>query len=178
MVDAHGRGYIACDSLGSDGYTGQQYANPKVFAKGGMLIGYTSSYRMGQLLQYGLTLPEHKPGQNLDEYMHVDFVESVRSLLRDNGYLKIDYNVESGGTFMVITSGRLYVMTRDLALMEGADTFNAVGSGEHYARAVLQTLSNEVLIDISPREALETAISVASKYVVSVGGIIHHLGSK
>ena len=101
----NGRGYIAGDSLGSNGYTKGVCKTRKVFRKGDLLIGYTSSYRMGQLIQYRLELPERHG--DLDEYLHVHFVDAVRKTLSEHGYMKIDSNREKGGTFLVVAEGRI-----------------------------------------------------------------------
>lgn len=173
LIDCKGVGHIASDSLGSNGHTKGIYKNSKIFKKGGLLIGYTSSYRMGQLLEHHLSLPPRKVDQTIESYMYVDFVSAVRQLLKDHGYLKIDGNRESIGTFLIITEGRIFMMEDNMALLESADGFDACGSGMHYAQAVLHILAKQG--KLGPKAMLTQAIDTASKYVVSVGGEVRYL---
>lgn len=173
IIDSSGVGHIASDSIGSNGHTKSTYKNKKIFSKGSMLIGYTSSYRMGQLLEHSLTLPERKVSQTVEHYMYVDFVKAVRELLKTNGFLRVESNEESIGTFLILTDGRLFKMCGDLSLLESGDDFDACGSGEDYALAVLHTLKEQG--KMTPKSMLTAAIATASKYVVSVGGDISYL---
>lgn len=174
IIDQDGVGHIASDSLGSNGHTKDVYKNQKIFQLGNMLIGYTSSYRMGQLLQYELSLPPRKVGQSLDKYMYTDFIASVRSLMKDHGYLRVDANVERIGSFLIVTEGRIYQMQDDLSLLETEDRFGSCGSGEFHAIATMHTLSKRK-IRMSAEEILREAIETASKYVATVGGDVRIL---
>lgn len=173
IIDHKGVGHIACDSLGSNPRTKSVYATPKIFTVGDMLLGFTSSYRMGQILQYRLTLPVAVVDQDLDTWMHIDFVDAVRICLRDNGFLKIENNEELGGTFLIVVAGRIFTMQDDLSLLESLDNFEACGSGEDHARATMNAAVNHGIKN--PRRILTEAIEAATKYVPSVGGEIHIL---
>ncbi len=173
LIDRDGKGHIASDSLGSNGYTKGVYKNAKIFKKGNVLFGYTSSYRMGQLLEYGLTLPERKVNQSLEEYIYMDFVESVRSLLKSSGYLIIDNNSEVIGQFIVIIEGRIFKIQEDLALLEPSEPFDTCGSGEDYAKSAIDILKTHT--KLSSKKILTLAIETASKYVATVGGEVRYL---
>ena len=58
--------YLGADSLGSNGHSKSEYRFPKVFQNGDFLIGYTSSFRMGQMLQYELDLSDIHPKECWD----------------------------------------------------------------------------------------------------------------
>jgi ATP-dependent protease HslVU (ClpYQ) peptidase subunit len=173
LIDKNGKGHIASDSLGSNGYTKSNYKNNKIFRKGELLRGYTSSYRMGQLLEHSLTLPARKVSQTIESYMYVDFVNAVRILLKDHGYLKVDSNRESIGNFLIITEGRIFGMQDDMSLLESADGFDACGSGEDYATAALYILAKQG--KLGARAMLTQAIETASKYIATVGGDIRYI---
>lgn len=176
LIDKDGVAHLASDSLGSNSYTKSTYKNQKIFKKDKLLIGYTSSYRMGQLLEHQLNLPDRKVGQTLDNWMYVDFVNAIRKLLKDNGFLKVDSNKEEIGTFIVAGEGRLFIMQDDLAVLESDELFDACGSGEDHAKAaVYQLLKNTKL---SPKQILEEAVNTASRYVTSVGGEVRYLKGK
>lgn len=169
LVDRDGTGHIACDSLGSNGKTKNVYKTRKIFRRSGFLFGFTSSYRMGQILQYSLSLPKRKVGQDLTEYLHTDFVSAVRSAFDEGGH-------EDGGEFIFITEGRIFSMQSDFSLLEALDTFESCGSGEDYARATMATMLAYGLGD--PVQILTVAIETAANYVSGVGGEIHHLTSE
>lgn len=173
IIDASGRGHIACDSLGSDGYTKSVYKNAKVFKKGRFLFGYTSSYRMGQLLEHKLSLPARKVEQQLDAYMYGDFIDAVRSTLKENGYLSINSNKESIGEFLVITEARIFRVQDDMSLLESEEAFDTCGSGGDFAKASISILKRYT--KLSNRMILTKAIETAATYVSSVGGKIRYL---
>jgi ATP-dependent protease HslVU (ClpYQ) peptidase subunit len=170
LVDEKGVGHIACDSFSTYGHL---YKNSKIFKKGNMLIGYTSSYRMGQLLEHSLNIPERKDDQSIENYMYVDFINAVRELLKNNGQMLVDRNIETIGFFLIVTEGLIFKMQDDLSLLEAADGFDACGSGEAYARAALHLLKKQG--KLGPKEMLTEAIDTAAQYVASVGGEVKYL---
>lgn len=173
MIDKSGKGHMASDSLGSNGHNKGTYKNKKIFKKGEMLIGYTSSYRMGQLLEHSLTLPGRKVDQTIENYIYVDFVEAVRKLMKEHGYLKIDSNKESIGQFPILTEGRIFLMQDDLSLLEAEDNFDACGSGEDFATATVDILLKHS--KLTPKQILTEAVQTASKYIATVGGEVRYL---
>jgi hypothetical protein len=69
--------YMGGDSAAvEDGHYLTRTRNPKVFINGAYLIGYTSSFRMGQLLEFA-DLPQPE-GLDLYRFMATAFVERVR----------------------------------------------------------------------------------------------------
>lgn len=175
VIDKHGVGHIASDSIGASGQDKNLYKNHKVFKKGDFLFGYTSSFRMGQLLEHGLQMPDRKPNQLLDDYIYNDFIEAVRKLLKQNGYARVDNNQEWIGTFLIVAEGRIFKVQDDLAVLEPENNFATCGSGEDYAQAVLDILTNNKVYD--GKDVLTVAIETASKYVTSVGGKVQYLHS-
>lgn len=173
LIDEKGLGHIASDSLGSNGYNKDIYKNRKIFRKGDLLIGYTSSFRMGQLLEHTLKLPARKVDQSTENYMYVDFINSIRDLMKGNGYMRIDNNTEKIGVFLIVVDGSIFKMQDDLSLLESEDGFDACGSGEDYATAVLHLLKKQGNLD--PKAMLTEAINTASKYIATVGGEVKYL---
>lgn len=167
MVD-DSASYIACDSLGSGGGRKNSYRNKKIFQRESFLFGYTGSFRAGQLLQYSLWIPPRKVGQNLDDYLHVDLVNAVRSTYETHKF-------EDYSEFLIVAEGRIFTLQNDLSLLESQEGFEATGSGEDYARAVMHSrmLHSEGTDNVP--EILTEAIEIAGLYIGSVGGDIHHL---
>src|SRR4030095_14530972 len=99
----------------SGGVAGLSLPNPsdtKIFRNGEFILGFTSSFRMGQLLRYSLVPPVPRDW-DLDRFMATEFVQSVRDCLREGGFARNDSGVESGGTFLVALRGRLYRIESD-----------------------------------------------------------------
>lgn len=137
IVEADGTVRMAGDSLGVASLDVMVRKDPKVFRRGEMLFGFTSSYRMGQLLMYKLEMPMHPPEIDAYEYMVKYFVESARKCLKDGGLTKISDNVDEAGTFMVGYRSRLFVIHNDFQVEEAAVPFASVGCGSSYALGAL-----------------------------------------
>jgi ATP-dependent protease HslVU (ClpYQ) peptidase subunit len=121
------------DSAGVSGLDITVRTDTKVFHNGNMLIGFTNSFRMGQLLHYRLKPPVRDEGTGVFRYMVVDFVDAVRACLKDGGYAQKTNEVESGGTFLVAYEGRLFTVQSDYQVGEATHGFHAVGCGADYA---------------------------------------------
>ena len=106
-VEHSGKVWIGGDSAGVAGYALTVRADEKVWVDNGFVFGFTSSFRMGQLLRYNLSLPLQRyevPESNAEaeiKFMTTHFVDAVRKVLKDGGYAKNDNGQERGGTFLV-----------------------------------------------------------------------------
>lgn len=150
--------YIGADNAGSSMVLKTFRGDKKVFIKEKeMIIGFTSSYRMGNLLQYKLDLPGFIESKSVDEYMYSDFIEAVRTLFFNSGFSHKENNEESGGTFIVGYKKNLYVIQGDFQIEKPADDFAAVGSGMFYALGALYNTKHWTDIDARIRQALTTA---------------------
>ena len=98
-VEHNRRVYMGGDSAAVAGWDISQTAERKVFMVGDFIIGYTTSFRMGQLLEYELRLPEYDGPPNMG-YMVTRFVPAVRACLKDGGFTKVENNREEGGLFL------------------------------------------------------------------------------
>lgn len=153
--------YIGGDSAAVSGMDITVRVDRKVFKNGPFVMGFTSSFRMGQLLAYKLTPPVMAPGADAMGFMVSDFVESVRTCLRDGGFTTVNNSEESGGTFLVGYAGRLFTIDSDFQVGESVSGYAAVGCGAAYALGALQHIKSK-----SPAErvtkALETAASLSA----------------
>jgi hypothetical protein len=84
--------WMGGDSAGTSDLNIRSRKDVKVFEKDKMLIGYTSSFRMGQLLRFKFTRPPLKEGKDVYEYMCTDFIDEVRNLFKNQGYAKVENN--------------------------------------------------------------------------------------
>lgn len=138
--------YMGCDSAGVGGwYSRQNRVDPKIYRVGEMLIGFTTSFRMGQLLGYSLTAPHHHPDVPIEKYMATTFVDAVRACLKAGGWASKDKEVEIGGNFLVAYKGRIFEIQSDYQVAEGHEAYNAVGCGQDLALGSFYTSDLSVL---------------------------------
>lgn len=143
-VDDERKVWIGGDSAGVSNWELDIAARPKVFALGEMVIGYTSSFRMGQAIEFRLQIPRDLPDHldDLDRYMAVDFSDAVRGVLRDVGYLKSENGRESSGVFIVGVRGCIYHADDDLHIRRTRHRFMAVGCGGAVASGALHAFTH------------------------------------
>ncbi|KKK85939.1 hypothetical protein LCGC14_2768260, partial [marine sediment metagenome] len=156
------------DSAGVAGYSLGVRKDPKVFKCGEFLLGYTSSFRMGQILRYYLRPETPKEGQAAFEYMVCVFVPAVRKLLDEHGYLIDKNGREEIGTFLVGWRGSLFTVEDDLQVAELAAPYAACGCGHDLALGSLCT--TEQLTGLTARDRLMMALEAAESFSAGVRG--------
>jgi hypothetical protein len=163
FVDSSKTIWMAGDSIGSNGYTRAIQALPKVAQVGETLIGFTDSFRMGDLLHHSLIkyLPTPKPDQNLDYWMRTTFINAVRHCFAEGGYRKKDNEVESGGTFLVGIRGRLFEINSDFCVTEDTRGYAAIGSSFDLALGAFYVAER---MKIDPEEKLILALDAAAAH--------------
>lgn len=156
--------YIGGDSAGVGGYDLCVRADPKVFVNGPYLFGFTSSFRMGQLIRYALTPPE--PHGDLYRFMVTDFVDAIRDCLKAGGFAKKNSEQEEGGYFLTGVHGRLFKVEEDYQVAEALDGYDATGCGESVALGALYATKGRM----SPTRRVETALRAAERFNAGVRG--------
>ena len=163
---------LAGDQLGSNGYSKENHEKlTKVFKVGEFLIGYTTSFRMGQILQYSWTPPTLYHGQNEDVYIYNDVVRSLSSVFEANKYGEKKGAEESTGVFLMGWRGRLFTVQSNLSILEH-DKFAACGCGEEYAKGAIYTMIEMGHLSENPVELLTEAIKTASYFSCGVGNTV------
>jgi ATP-dependent protease HslVU (ClpYQ) peptidase subunit len=161
-----GQVFIGGDSAGvGPGWDLTVRADEKVFQNGAFLFGFTTSFRMGQLLRYVLTPPIPHEGQDVDRFMVGDFVNAVRTCLKDGGFATKDKEQEGGGTFLIGYRGRLYVIHDDYQVARPVNAYAAAGSGNSFALGSLFSTEGQ-----PPEERVRTALSAAEAHSAGVRG--------
>jgi ATP-dependent protease HslVU (ClpYQ) peptidase subunit len=160
-----GKVYMGGDSAGVGEYDLTVRVDKKVFTNGPFLMGFTSSFRMGQLLAYRLVPPEMKEGQDIMEFMVNDFIDAVRDCLNRAGFATIKDNEESGGNFLVGFKGRLFNIAGDYQVGESASKFDACGCGEDLALGSLYSTKGK-----QPKARVELALEAAEAMSAGVRG--------
>lgn len=157
------RVHLGGDSAGVAGYQLTIRRDPKVFANGPYVFGFTSSFRMGQLLHHAFQ-PPHPEG-DLDRFMATTFINAVRTCLKDGGWARKDAEQEQAGTFLVGVHGRLFAIDSDCQVGEPADQYAAVGCGDELALGALHATAD---LDLTPRQRLTAALRAADHHSAGV----------
>lgn len=163
LVDK-GTVYMGGDSAGVGGLSITIRTDEKVFINGPFIMGFTTSFRMGQLLRYKFDCPQQTNGQSDMEYMVTTFIDSVRKCFGQNGFGKIpekDTNV--GGNFLVGYKGHLYSIHSDFQVGRAALQYDACGCGEDIALGSLFSTVGK-----KPEQRVKIALEAASKFSAGV----------
>lgn len=156
------------DSAGVDGYWNLTACSaPKVFLRGEFLIGYTTSFRMGQLLQFSFSPPTPHEAQDIFGFMVVDFVNALRQCLKDGGWAEKEKERENAGNFLVGFRGRLFELQCNYQVLESTDNYLAVGCGEPYAKGSFHATTGSKR---TPEERIRMALSAAEHHSAGVCG--------
>lgn len=158
---------IGGDSAGVSGWSLTTRADEKVFTRSGYAFGFTTSFRMGQLLRYTGTLPTASgvSDSKLDSFLVAKFIPAVRDLLRDGGWLEVDKSRESGGAFLLGVRGRLYEVESDFQVGRSVDGYAAVGCGYDLALGALHATRG---LDLSPELRARWALEAAAHHSAGV----------
>jgi hypothetical protein len=161
--------WMGGDSAGVGGLSIVTRADKKVFLKRDSLgteygFGFTSSFRMGQLLQYTLNIPVMATS-DLHEFMATAFATAVRQCFKDGGFTHIENSSETGGTFLVGTQGRLFYIDEDFQIGENIPNYSACGCGADLALGSLYTSAKTEMI---PTDRLMIALEAAQEYSAGV----------
>lgn len=162
---------IGGDSAGVGGYSLIVRKDQKVFERKDesgteWLFGFTTSFRMGELIQYELKLPKIKEKHRKDLYAFMvrKFIPALRDCLKKGGYARKQYEVERGGTFIVGLLGRIFEIESDYQVGEPLDNFSAVGCGHDLAKGSLYTSSGMKNL----RARVQLALEAAQKFSAGV----------
>ena len=163
-LEHEGSVYMGGDSAAICDWDVSTEANPKVFLAGEFIIGYAWSFRMGQLLQYHLSVKPQE--QETDRaYMVLVVAEAVRKLMVDSGYARVRDNEEEGGAFLIGYRGKVYRMQGDWSVLRHTDGFETIGCGAPYARGALEALDKT-----DPGKAILRALEIAAHCSSGVRG--------
>jgi hypothetical protein len=160
--DAH-RVWMGADSAGmnADTYYHRVRMDEKMFIvnqnQQKMLLGFSNSFRMGQLLRYSLKLPPKSEQQTDYQYMCTDFINAVRSCLDLGGFTRIECNNEIGGTFLIGFNGVIYGIDNDFQVAIPSPNWESIGCGSYFAMGSLFTTQKVQNQEKRVRVALEAA---------------------
>ncbi|MGW0795174.1 hypothetical protein [Streptomyces sp. NPDC002692] len=158
------RVHLGADSAGVAGYTLTVRADAKLFRSGPYVMGFTSSFRMGQLLRYSFQ-PPAPDGDDLHRFMVTTWVDALRTCLKDGGWARKDSEQEQSGTFLVGVQGRLLTIDSDYQVGESIAPYAAVGCGQDLALGALHATQD---LGLKPRPRITTALAAAAHHSAGV----------
>jgi hypothetical protein len=165
IKDGKGGVLMGADSVASSGWISRPRVDPKIYRVGQFLFGFTTSYRMGQLLGHSFEEPERLPHVPVDRFMATSFIDAVRTCLKNGGFARKEAETEKGGVFLVAYQGRIFRVDDDYQVAESLLDFDACGAGEEVALGSLystQGYAKEISVRIS------IALSAAEQFCSSV----------
>ena len=155
------------DSAGVSGWDLVTRADEKVFRRGPFLIGFTSSFRMGQLIRYKLDVPPRDETVGGMEYMATTFVDAVRTCLGEGGWRKVSDSREEGGIFLVGYESVVYRIDNDFQVGCSAAGYAACGCGAEIALGALHATAQMALQAVA---RVEGALRAAEALSAGVRG--------
>ncbi len=171
LVD-NGTVWIGGDSAATAGFSLTVRSDKKVFKVGDMLIGFTSSFRMGQLLEHSFTPPKRHADQDVFTYMVTSFVDAVRACFKDGGFAEKHSESERGGAFLVGYEKRLFLIESDYQVGESIHGFNACGCGDQIALGAMYLSRGS-----EPKDRIYSALKAAEAFSAGVRAPFHILSS-
>lgn len=152
---------IGGDSAASNKKTITVRDSPKVFEREGYIFAFTSSFRMGDILEMRIATPKvRKPAVSLRRHLITTWVDDeLRRVFKMLGYSKKENNAESGGSFLVGHLGELCVIRSNFQVGTPREGYCAVGSGATLALGALYAMSKDTRLSGKTRviRALEAA---------------------
>lgn len=143
------------------------HTQPKVFNKNGMIFGYTTSYRFGQLIEHCLPAPVIPEDVNeIYRWLITTIVPSIRRTLKDAEY-------DAGGNCLMGVRGQLWELQNDFSVLRSTKGYGAVGSGYEYATGSMFTQMTTI-----PPRSLEEAQRMIATAIVTAGNFSPSVGTE
>lgn len=166
-IEFQGKVLLGGDIQGTGGNNKIVHTQSKVFNKNGVVFGYTTSYRFGQILEHGLkdpVVPERE--EEIYRWLLTVLIPEIKTTLKDNGW-------ERGGNALIGVRGQLWELQDDFSVLRSVKGYTACGSGYEYAMGSLtNSVSFGKLATQRDHEiAVERAIEVAGTFSPSVGTV-------
>jgi len=161
-----GKVYLGGDIQGTGWNNKVVHTQPKVFNKKGVIFGYTTSYRFGQLLEHSLpdpVVPENDT--EIYRWLISVLVPAIKAVLKENDY-------EGGGNCLIGVKSQLWELQNDFSVLRSVKGYAAVGSGYEYATGAIHGRIGSLGKVMDRTEAIELvklAIQAAGTYSPSVG---------
>lgn len=166
-IQHRGKVYVGGDSLGvAHNYAVRVRDDKKVFTVGNFVIGFTSSYRMGNILQHHLKPPKLPTRRkSLTPYMVREFVPHIQELFVKHKYGTVKDGQQAGGEFIIGIAGELFTIESDFQVAQSSSGYDAVGSGYQVA---LGSLYSTEKMKNRPRDRIRMALAASEELTGAV----------
>lgn len=165
-IESNGKVYMGGDSSAISGWENERINFKKVFITSGVMIGYSTSFRMGQIIEAHLDIPTF--GEGGMYYMVNLFIPALRSVLKDNGFTTIENNHETAGSLLVGISGHLYRINEDFSVTRAMDGFTAIGIGNQFALGAMAGIMRSNQPKKEPDKMILQALEIAGYFSIGV----------
>jgi hypothetical protein len=155
---------MGADSAGVTGLSLAVRRDPKIYRVGDFLFGFTSSFRMGQLLGYKFNPPQHHGEWSIELYMTTYFIDALRDTLKSGGCARTDNGAEVAGEFLVGYRGHIFRVCSDYQVGENMEPFDAVGCGAELALGALHATRD----NSNPNDRVIMALEAAEAFSAGV----------
>jgi ATP-dependent protease HslVU (ClpYQ) peptidase subunit len=160
-----GHVFIGGDIQGTGWNKKVVHTQPKVFSKAGVVFGYTTSYRFGQLIEQVLSDPVIPDDSGaVYRWLITVLVPDIKKMLKANEW-------EEGGSCLIGVKGQLWELQSDWSVLRSVNGYSSVGSGYEYAHGSLYTslLDRTIKTDDEAISIVQNAIRAAGSFSPSVG---------
>jgi ATP-dependent protease HslVU (ClpYQ) peptidase subunit len=157
--------YMGGDAAGTDSsFDINARQDEKVFLTpdNKMIIGFTTSFRMGQLLRYSFVPPKKIKKKPDMDYLVNDVMDSFRKIFSDKGFLRT-IAPDSGGNFLLGYNKRLYEVEDNFQVGLSFNPYRACGGGYKYALGVMYATPC-----LGPTERIKLALDAATHHNAAV----------
>ncbi|MDD5517856.1 MAG: hypothetical protein PHV98_00710 [Candidatus Omnitrophica bacterium] len=151
------------DSAGADGWNIKNISCNKVFIKDHLIVGYTWSFRMGQIIEFSEDIPcfTNEFNNNSYAYLVKSFVPFIREKFKQEGFSTVKDNFETGGDFLIGLNGQLFEIQSDFAVLRSQDGYNSVGCGSFYALGAMAIMK---LMENDPIRMIKKSLEVSEHF--------------
>lgn len=162
--------WMGGDSCGTNGYTKDVTKHPKVIVRethgNRLIVGYTGSFRMGQVLEHKLDIPRNENDDDAYKFMVCTVIDALRTLFKAEGCITTtDGQDSTDGPFLVGYRGRLFEVQSDYSVIENTRGYVATGSGKQVAEGAMFAAPN-----LKPEPRIMRALEAAAEFVPTVAG--------
>lgn len=178
--------WLGSDSAGSGEHDEQEILkNPKVFAKRGpkgnlWLFGFAGRYRLGQLVEHSLVLPNvssELKGNFLVGFLVNEFVKDLRRCLRENGAMiesQKNRTENCPGDLIIGVNEEIFTVDEYFQVLIPSNPFTSIGNGSAAAFGALGATKNL----LGPEERILTSLEQAQEYIANVSDPFLIINSK
>jgi ATP-dependent protease HslVU (ClpYQ) peptidase subunit len=164
-----GHVYLGADTLGAveESTTTTPRRDVKLFRSGPLVVGFSGSYRAGQVVQYGMSLQDAPLAEGaLFPWLVTTFTKRVWEALYEYACIEEGATTMPSEFLIAAPGGALFEIYGDWGVAAPRNSFSAIGSGAPYALGLLKGVEGA---DVPPTERVIAALEVAEHFDAAVG---------